>query len=718
VVETSARSQTSGVDPGVDPRDADTLSAPPRTDATDHRWFRSDVDGIRAIAIALVVAYHAKVPHLHGGFIGVDVFFVISGFLISRNLLRERDSSGRIALGRFWARRVRRLVPALALVVAVTLVGAYFILPLYALGDVAKQGAAASLYVSNLLFASQARDYFAADVSSSPFLHTWSLGVEEQFYLVWPVLVALAAWLTLRRRATADAGRRDRRALVLAFFGVTFVVSMALNLSLTASGSTWAFFSLPSRAWEFAVAGLLAALPTPRLLRHVRARTVLAVAGLVVLAVALKVLDDATAYPGLWALLPVTATVLLIMAGDTFGGEAEANVVSRGLSLRPMQWLGRVSYSWYLWHWPAIVLLVVALDRDTTTVRSVAALATLPVAWAAYRWFETPLRFSPLIARSNLRTFAFGAVVTVAVVVLAGAVRPDSISRTNRGDTLTAADFEAAPGASLEERVAVTVDELRKHADEDCPKDALKTDDGDAYCVAGDTTSSRTLLLLGDSHAGQWRRPLDQIAKAAHVKLLIRQHNGCPPYAVDVTDPNKPQKVATCRHELERDLPVIDALQPDAVLIATWSGNRDHFVDDDGDALSDADQVAAWKAGVTTTWGALTQRGIPFGVILDEPDLPVDPMKCIAKENSVEACQGSAASDLAASKPLLDAERQVLATMPDVPFIDLTSVICTDRGCALEMDGTFVYADTHHLTDAFVLKHQDLLEPLVARLVG
>lgn len=689
-------------------------STEPKTRAA---WFRGDVDGIRAIAIVLVVAYHAGIPHLHGGFIGVDVFFVISGYLITRNLLRERASTNRIAVGRFWARRIRRLVPALALVVAVTLVAAYFIVPLYQLGDVAKQGAAASLYVSNVLFASQANNYFAADISFSPFLHTWSLGVEEQFYLVWPVLFALVAWIATRRRSGRGPAAADRRTLLIVVFGVVFAASMALNVALTNDRSTWAFFGLPARAWEFAVAGLLAAVPVPRALRSVAGRTALAALGLVLLLAALRLIDGATPYPGLWALLPVTATVLLIVAGETWGGEVEATSVSRGLSLAPMQWLGRVSYSWYLWHWPAIVLLVIAVGSDRTRYKVTAALVTLPVAWVAYRWFETPLRFAKPIARSSVRTYAFGAVVTVAVVLLAVAVRPDSVTRP-RGEVLTAADFEAPPGSSMQERVAVTVDEMHKRADSSCPKDALQTPEGDDYCVGGDLDATRTLLLIGDSHAGQWRPPLDQVAKAHHVKLLIREHNGCPPYPVSVTDPLKgAKKTAVCLDQQQGDVRILDALRPDAVLLATWSGNRSNIIDAAGQKVATEQQMALWEAGMRSTLGDLTERGIPFGVVVDEPSLAFNAVDCLVQENSVERCEPDVAAAMKQSGPLLEIERKVLAEFPKAPTLDMSDVLCDADRCHLEVDGHLVYADTHHLSAAYALDAQPLLEPLVSRLL-
>ena len=673
------------------------------------QWFRADVDGLRAIAIVLVVGYHAGINRFGGGFIGVDVFFVISGFLISRNLLREAETTDDIALSGFWARRIRRLVPALGLVVVATLIAGSFILPRFELEDLARQGGAATLYVSNMLFAVDAQDYFAADIAGSPFLHTWSLGVEEQFYVVWPLLFAAVCWWQ-RRRLAGVAKDRRRVALIVAF-AIAFAVSMAINLVLTSRGSAWAFFGLPARAWEFAVAGLLAAVPVPRFLRNVAIRTVLAVGGLVLLAAAVKFIEDSTPYPGLWALLPVGGTALLILAGETWGGEQPSTIVSRGLALGPMQWLGRVSYSWYLWHWPAIVLATVYFDDGSDRTKGIAAAASLPVAWVAYRFFETPLRFSPFMARSNARTFVVGAGMTVGVLAVAGVVWL-SAPKTSPAEVLTTADQSTL---SLDERLAASIESYKLRADTGCPKTGkIENDVGDDYCIGGDPDGDRSLMLIGDSHAGQWEKVFDEVAKEKGIRLYKRIHNGCAAvpvlYAnVDEDDKNRPYDF--CASYQAGDLRLLDDLQPDAVIVAQWSGAAARIVDADGVQPSEDAKIQLWEDGVRDRLDEFTSRSLKIGWIYDAPTLPIYASKCIAKA-SIAECEPKPDKALAISKGQLDAERRVLATHPDLASMDLTDLVCDAERCRLEIDGALTYVDEQHLTDVFTAS----LKPQVAQL--
>ncbi len=695
---------------------ADTTGPRARSTAPAHRWFRGDVDGLRAVAIVLVVAYHAGVPWFGGGFIGVDVFFVISGFLISRNLLRESDGHQRVSLASFWARRIRRLVPALALVIVGTLAVGTFVFPLYQMGDFARQGAAAAFYVSNIKFAGQAQSYFNGDLSSSPFLHTWSLGVEEQFYLLWPLLFALVCW-TARKPLSRRIPGFSRKALI-AVFAVTFVVSLGIDLVLTHHGSTWAFYGLQSRAWEFAAAGLLAAVEVPAVLRGVGTRTALAVSGAVLLLVGLVTIRSDTPYPGLWALLPVGATMALITAGHTWGGDVRANAVSGVLSTRPAQWLGRVSYSWYLWHWPAIVMVSAAFASTNVGLAVAAAIWALGMAWLAYHYYETPIRFLPALADSNARTYAFGATLTVVVLFFTFAVRPATPrvpDASAQAKASSVSQLEAPPGSSLQEQVAFAVNLYRQRVQTTCPKQAAIQDaDGDKYCVGGDPSATGAILLLGDSHAGQWLPEVDEVARAEHLKLLVRLHDGCPPIPVHVASGTGDASTAvTCLRATAGDLRMIATLKPQIVMVATWNGYLGRILDAGNRKVPLTQQVEIWAQGMTTVFQAAHRAGAKLGYVYDEPTLPIDASKCIALHNAVAPCVQSRSVAMARTQPLIDVEHQVVAETGHVATLDMSALVCNSATCPLLQGRTLVYVDTHHLTDAFAYLHLSDIRRLV-----
>src|SRR5690606_22427715 len=305
---------------------------------------------------------------------------------------------------------------AMATMVVATLLAAAVVLPVIDLDAVGRHGIWSSLYLSNVHFARQLGDYFGGDVRESPFLHTWSLGVEEQFYLVWPLVVGAVALVTRR-------SRRFLRPTLGGAFAVVFVGSLALSLRLTDRLDPWAFYGLHSRAWEFAAAGLLAVLTVPRVFEHPVVRRLAAFAGLALILAAVVLLDGTTPYPGRWALVPVAGTVLLILAGTPFTG-ATPGVVGRTLESGPAQWLGRLSYSWYLWHWPFIVLLCEAVGNDRVAVKVVAAGLALGVSVIGFRFVENLVRFSPALLGSWRRTVAMGAAVTVVAVAIGLGLSP------------------------------------------------------------------------------------------------------------------------------------------------------------------------------------------------------------------------------------------------------------------------------------------------------
>ncbi len=374
--------------------------------------YRPDIQGLRGVAVLLVVAYHAD-TFITGGYVGVDVFFVVSGYVITRLLLTEFESQDRLRFGRFYLRRIRRILPALALTLAVTLVLSIGLTPVRAQQVTARTGAAAALVNANtyLVREGDGGGYFGAAAESNPLLHTWSLSVEEQFYLIFPALLA-GAWALARR--FSFGGPRALAGILTAIVVASFPLSILMtNATVNPSGlgPRIAFYSAPTRAWEFAVGGLLAVLAARGL--AVRGRfsaAAMAVVGGMVLALTVVEFDDRTTFPGLAALAPVLATGLLIAAGEVRrqGGAA------RALAWSPLRWVGDLSYSWYLWHWPLIVFAA-AYWPTTPGVKAMAAVASLIAAWLSFRLVENPIRFRK--SPQTSRTLALGAACVVVPLI-------------------------------------------------------------------------------------------------------------------------------------------------------------------------------------------------------------------------------------------------------------------------------------------------------------
>ncbi len=352
----------------------------------------------------MVVLFHAQLGPIPGGFAGVDVFFVVSGFLITGLLLRELADTGTVSLASFYARRARRLLPAAAVVLVATLAVSAAVLPPLLLPGIAGDVAAAAAYVSNMSFAAQATDYFSAAQAPSPILHYWSLGVEEQFYIFWPALLLLVA------------GRRSGRMarILLTVIGVS-IASFGLSLWLTSANAPWAFFSLPTRAWELGLGGVLAVagsrlgrLPMP--MADAAGWT-----GLALIAAAALLVDQTVPYPGMAALLPTVGAALVIMSGVRPGSRGPGTMLGTAVP----RFLGRISYSLYLWHWPVIVIPAIALGADLPPVARV-ALVVVAVVLAAVtkRLVEDPFRRGRIVGTVPRRNLAFAGALTMTVVLL------------------------------------------------------------------------------------------------------------------------------------------------------------------------------------------------------------------------------------------------------------------------------------------------------------
>jgi peptidoglycan/LPS O-acetylase OafA/YrhL len=378
--------------------------------------FRPDVEGLRALAVALVVLYHAGLPVLTGGFVGVDVFFVLSGFLITGLLLRERLDSGRTSFRQFYARRIRRILPAATLVLILTVVASYGLLGFVRGDAVARDGQWTSVFAANLRFGIKNTQYENLLTKPSPLQHYWSLGVEEQFYLVWPIVFAVVAGLG---QAAHVRGR-----LIGALVALT-VASFAWSIIQTDADAVWGFFSPLTRAWELGAGALLAVLG-PSLTRAAtqiqpRFASALSWGGIAAIVASAAVFSSETPFPGAAAAVPVFATVAVVAGGSLAPGAG----AERLLAVRPVQWLGRRSYSMYLWHWP---LLTIAAQRYARTMPwpLVVGLvvATIVLAALTFRFLENPVRSSSRLRAHAGVTLAIGAALVLAALLIATAVLP------------------------------------------------------------------------------------------------------------------------------------------------------------------------------------------------------------------------------------------------------------------------------------------------------
>ena len=383
------------------PRTDSLLGAPPALRRSD---FRPDIEGLRALAVILVVLYHMDLPAFSGGSVGIDVFFVVSGYLITGLLYRELAETGRVRLTRFYARRLRRLLPASALVAFVTLALSRAVLSPFDVVAMQREALATVTYLANVFFAATGTDYLREGAGASPFQHYWSLALEERFYVLWPLFI-LGTFAMARR-----FGRGTRLVVIVGIASVV-ALSLAASIYLTPVRQPWAYFLLPTRAWELAAGGLLALAPSlPRGL-GARPRALLGMVGLVCIGMATTTFDASTPFPGWTAGLPVVGTLLLIASGTG------TNAVRSALSAQPFQALGRRSYSLYLRHWPLLVLLERAAEEPPSlAAKSFVVAMAVGLSIATYAWVEDPLRHYRVFVQKPYVNYVGGVGLTAASV--------------------------------------------------------------------------------------------------------------------------------------------------------------------------------------------------------------------------------------------------------------------------------------------------------------
>ncbi|NLT53142.1 MAG: acyltransferase [Actinomycetales bacterium] len=684
-------------------------SVPSQRSADRPPRFRADVEGLRAVAVLAVLAFHSGIPLVTGGYVGVDVFFVVSGFLITGLLLAEVRRSGTVRLGDFYARRARRILPAAGLVLVVTGLAAALLLPPLRLLDITRDVVSSALYVANWRFVDGQVDYLASAREHSPLLHYWSLAVEEQFYLVWPAMVLLAAWLA--RRTGRRVGPIVAGSCLLLTAG-----SLALSLHLTRTAEPVAYLSSPSRAWQFGTGALVAVVVARVWAASTRRGVgpVLALAGWVGLALVLVsavVFDDDTPYPGTAALVPTVGTALVILAGldarrrrgDRTGDHRTGDQLSRGLGVprvgdllaHPvLRHLGRLSYAWYLWHWPVIVLTEGVAGSLPWPVKTALAAASAVPAELTVRLLEGPIRFSPRVATSVRFSFAVGLVAML--VPVGGGMGLRGFATTSIAAAAAPAPSQTVLQAAMTGPVShresgpVTPGPGAARVNRPESVDCLLQPDQrrSEECVFGDAPQGRRVVLFGDSHAEQWFTPLRTTAEERGYRVRVLSKAACPPMIMKTRHPWTNQPYAACDDWRSWALDEIERERPDLIVIGSLSQYAESYGVD----------------SAVTGWDLVHERLAASGATLvylrDTPFMEVDVPVCVSGAvGNWEHCASSRKTALA-EDPVAT---RVADAYPDVRLVDLTPYLCPGRAkdpCPAVRDGVMLYRDRNHLTDA------------------
>ncbi|TQS92780.1 acyltransferase [Arthrobacter sp. TS-15] len=656
----------------------------------EEQGFRADLQGMRALAVLGVVLYHAGVPWLPGGYVGVDVFFVISGYLITGLLYREIRSTGRVALWSFYARRIRRLLPASALVLLATLAAAKILLPPLLLVEASRDAMATAVFLPNMFFAYTGTDYLAGSAPSL-FQHYWSLALEEQFYMIWPLVMMIAAG--------SVRGQRFRIRAVLLVLSAASLVGCVL---LTSINQPWAFFGLPTRAWELGVGGLLA-LSYPAIRRmNPWLHRVMAWSGFALILAVMVLFTEELVFPGWAATIPCLGALAMIAGGC--GEETPLGFLNN----RIIQYFGSISYSLYLWHWPVLIIPGLMLDGPKGWwVSAVGVFLSIGLAHLTYKLVERKFQLANAFRRSTPRSYALGAGLTIIALLCSfglGKLPDLHTSQPAEAPRVSALISENAAKyvpSNVSPTLLSSRDSLSAVYTNGCHADFQVT--LSPACTYGAEGAEKTIVLFGDSHAAQWFSPLRKIAEDSDLRLVSLTKSSCPSVTVPVGRKASPE-YPECAEWRANAIRRISDLKPDVVIMSNYSANYRTLGHAGPSGFADA-----WRTGLSTTLQGLPAKSSVV-VLGDTPAWPSSPNICLSAHiTTADACA-------APVRALLDAEalsiEQEVAQAAGATSIQPSAWLCGET-CPPIAGNVLVYRDENHITDAMALVLSDNLKPII-----